>query len=121
MDQTVPNDDLTSNLKEYIDLSAQTVAVKKELKIIGERRKELEDQILNFMQTNSIDVLKIQGGGSIKLVETKSKAPLNEEYLRESLVEKAILDTQTIDDIINLAFKRPVTQNGHKIRLGKKT
>jgi hypothetical protein len=109
------NEDLTHNLKEYIDLSSQIQNVKKELKVIGERRKELEQLILNFMQTNSIDVLKTQGG-SIKLYDAKSRTPLNEEYLTGVLKEK--IDATTMDEIILAAFKsRPVTET-QKIKLG---
>lgn len=109
------NEELTRNLKEYIDLSIQTQETKKELKIIAERKKELEEAILVFMEANSIDVLRTQGG-SIKLYDAKSKAPLNEEYLRETLGET--LDSATLDSIIETAFKqRPVT-NTRKIKLG---
>lgn len=108
------NEELTVTLKEYIDLSGQIKETKMELKIVQERAKELEESIMEFMKKNSIDTLKTQGG-SIKLYNTKSKAPLNEDYLRDALSQK--IDTVNIDKVIEAAFSsRPITES-QKIKL----
>ena len=108
-------EEVTQNLREYVDICTQIKTAKDELKIFSERKSELEEFILEFMMQNSIPAFDTPNG-RIKLCETKSKAPLNKDYLREMVSKK--LTSQETDEIIELAFDKRPTVNSQKIKLG---
>jgi len=110
-------EEVTRNLREYVDICTQIKSARDELKIFTERKSELEEYILQFMQQNDIPAFQTPTS-TIRLYDSKSKTPLNKDYLRETLSGK--LNTQETDEILALAFdQRPVTQS-QKIKVGPK-
>lgn len=107
---------INENLEEYVDLCSQIKNVKEELKIFTERKGELEVSITNYMKINQVpEFVTDNGKNKIRLYESKTKTPLNKDYLREALSEK-IKDIVIQDEIIKLAFDRP-SNHSFKVKL----
>lgn len=107
---------INDNLEEYVDLCNQIKNVKDELKIFTERKMELEQSIEIFMKKNQTPEFVTRDGKSkIRLFESKQKAPLNKDYLREAVASK-VSDTALLEEIIKVAFNRP-SNNSYKVKL----
>lgn len=102
---------------EYIDLVKQIKGVKDELKLINERKKELESQIADYMQRNKINVLESQNG-NINMVVKQSPVRLNKDYIKETLTEK-LKDEEAADDLTRHICENRPTETGAKIKVSK--
>jgi hypothetical protein len=110
-----PLEKIQASLEEYVDICKSIKDVRNEVKLFTERKTELEEEISNFMRTNNVpEFTTSDGKNKIKLYESNTKVPLNKDYLRE--VAKNKLDEKTLEEIIALAFDRPIN-NSMKLKL----
>jgi DNA-binding transcriptional MerR regulator len=110
-----PLEKIQTSLEEYVDICKSIKDVRNEVKLFTERKTELEEEISNFMRDNNVpEFTTSDGKNKIKLYESNTKVPLNKDYLRE--VAKSKLDEKTLEEIIALAFDRPIN-NSMKIKL----
>ncbi|KAI8822773.1 hypothetical protein BJ741DRAFT_635210 [Chytriomyces cf. hyalinus JEL632] len=82
-----PGDTLKNNLREFIDLTEQIKNVKRDLKIINERKNELASDICKYMIDNDIPAFKTPNG-NVSVYEQKSTKPINKDYIIETLSTK---------------------------------
>ena len=75
---------LVNSIKDWLRLNTKLISLQKEIKEIRNEKKNLESNLINIMENNSIDEFTINNG---KLVyrKTKTKNPINKEYLHKIL------------------------------------
>ena len=99
--------DMKGDLKEFIDLTEQIKGAKEEIKILTERKAELETRILDFMVDNDIPAFNTPSG-KISVFQAKSIKPFNKEYLEAKLATK--MESSAAKALTEHAFAgRPVT------------
>ena len=108
-------DETKNDLKEFIHLNEQIRAAKEELKVLNDRRTELQGKISEFMLRHEIQQFDTPSG-QISIVETKSMKPLNKEFLRDAISVR-IADPKIVEELINLAFSKRPTASVQKIKL----
>ncbi len=106
---------MTDNLKEFLDLCKNIKAAKEEIKILSDRKTELEVDIRDFMLDHDIPAFKTPNG-LIQIRQTKSVKPLNKDFLRETISTK-ISDSQIALELTELAFSNRPTTMVPKIRV----
>lgn len=106
--RTLITEGMTRDLQEFLDLCKSIKAAKEELKILSDRKMELETGIQEFMIEHEIPAFKTPSG-LIQIRQTKSIKPLNKDFLRETISTR-ISDTQMALELTELAFSnRPTT------------
>lgn len=103
------SEEITGDLKEFIDLCEQIRNAKEEIKVLCDRKTELEGKISEFMKHNQIPAF-ITPNGRITVYNAKSVKPLNKEYFKETVSSK-IRDEKMVEELMSLVFsKRPTTE-----------
>src|SRR5688572_2542155 len=75
---------IQSDIKEYIDLCEQIRAVKQDMKIIQERKRELDDHICAYMVKHNISACQTPQG-KILMYQAKVMKPMNKTTAVETL------------------------------------
>ena len=95
-------------VEEYFDLCNKINEAKEDLKLVNERKNELQEKISNYMIKEGLDSINTTRG-KIKVVSSKSMKSLNKDYLREALC-KRLSDAKIAEELAELIFEqRPVT------------
>lgn len=76
-----PNVEFIQKVKGYLDICKDLDAAREEMKTVNENKKELEMEILEFMETNDVEELEADGGIKIRLRTSKSTKPLNRDAI----------------------------------------
>ncbi|KAJ3213743.1 hypothetical protein HDU81_001851, partial [Chytriomyces hyalinus] len=100
---TTVTDALREDLREYMDLSDQLKKIKKDVKILNERKTELENKICIFMVDNDIPAFKTPTG-KISVCQVKSTKPLNKEYLFETMKQSSKVEENLAKELSELFF-----------------
>ncbi len=108
------SDEMVLNLRQFIDLCEQIKGVKEDLKILVERKTELEGIISQFMISNEIPVFNTPNG-RIAIQNSTTKKPLNKEMLLD-IIQTKISDTRIAQELTELAFSKRPTSQVQKIR-----
>jgi len=108
-------EEITNDLKEFIDLCGQIKAAKEEIKVLADRKVELEDKISQFMIEHGIPAFNTPNG-MIKSYPATTVKPLNKEYLRETLSSK-LQDARIVEELTTLAFQKRPSTSVHKIKV----
>ena len=106
--KTVSNE-FIQNVKKYIDLDDKTKELKNVLKELSSDKKELEEYILNYLQSIDEKTIDITDGKLIRNVY-KSQGVLKKELIQKTLVDivgDTIKANDMTDKIINA---RPVIE-----------
>ncbi|RKO94501.1 hypothetical protein BDK51DRAFT_46594 [Blyttiomyces helicus] len=112
----VVTDKFKREISEYVDLSKTIKNAKEDLKLLNERKMELEQIIAEFMNdTGSTDI--DTGTDTISIITSKTSQPLNKEYLRQTLLVN-IPDENLADQIVELAFSKKTFQNCSESQIG---
>lgn len=90
--------EINSDLREYIDICSQIKSAREDLKIITERKSELEKTISNYMTEHNIPGFNTPNG-RIAFYDAKSVTPMNEGFLREKFSENNV-DSKITDTIL---------------------
>ena len=112
-------EELVTHIKAWIALEDELKTLQKEIKIRKQKKKELNNQLINVMSTNEIDCFNINNG---RLIHTKqkSKETITKKFLLKTLstyidneeevkdITKHILDTREIKekDIIRIKINK---------------
>ncbi len=91
-------------IKEFADLSAQIDTAKSELKTLTSRKKELEEDIKEYMRATERSHIKIPNG-TITLCEKKTKVAIKRDELFDTLNQKH--GTLVADEVSKLVYERP--------------
>ena len=91
-------EELVIHIKAWIALEDELKMLQKEIKIRREKKKELNNQLINVMSDNDIDCFNINNG---KLIysQNKIKSPFNKKHLIACLVKYFDDDQQTAEEI----------------------
>lgn len=85
------NDDnreqLKDSVKKYITMDDEIRIINKDIKILKEKRKNMEEEILNYMKENKVDQIKL-GSGKLQLVTSKVYSTMKKEIIFETLIQK---------------------------------
>jgi hypothetical protein len=111
-------DNTKSDLREFIHLCEQIKAAKNELKVLVDRKAELETNISQFMLSHEIQHFETPNG-KISLVESKTVKPLSKDYLRDTISSK-ISDPTIVNELTSLAFAKRPSKTISKIKISKK-
>lgn len=84
-----PDPSFVEKVKQYLEIIKDLDAAKEEMDLVKQSKKELEADILEFMEEHDVDEVDADGGFKIKLRVSKTKKPLNKEQIYNEL-QKAI-------------------------------
>jgi len=106
--KTVSNE-FIQNVKKYIDLDDKTRELKNVIKELSSDKKELEEYILNYLQSIDEKTIDITDGKLIRNVY-KSQGALKKELIQKTLVD-IVGDTIKANDITDkIINSRPVIE-----------
>jgi hypothetical protein len=94
-------------IQEWVRCDNQLLRVKEETANYLEKKKELETEIVDYVQGNGMKNLTINiSDGVIKFATTNSKAPLSRKTLKSSLesYSSTVKKLDDIDAIINYVY-----------------
>ena len=74
-------------VQKYISNDDEICNINKTLKELKSKKKEMEDEIINFMSHNNIDVVDTQDG-KLKMTKTKTYTSINKTHLMTKLADK---------------------------------
>ena len=75
---------LVNNIKEWIRLDNEITKLKNDIKEYNNKKKDLTQNLVNVMKTNSIDCFDINGGALV-YKKSKVKKPINGKTLLSAL------------------------------------
>lgn len=75
-----------SNVKEYIGVDDKIKGKRNELKQLTASKKELENNIISYLENNGLDMIET-GGGTLKKAVSKSFSGINKNHLKKTLSE----------------------------------
>ena len=104
-----------SEVLEYIDLTNQITESKAAIKLLTERKGELEENISAFLIAQNQPGVKI-GQRRITLINTKQTKPLNKDFLKQAILEKT--DNEKLaEELTKIAFEGRPSAMIQKLRL----
>lgn len=104
---------------EFVKLDDKARKLGKQMKHFKQEKKQYEDIILNFMETNKENVIEITGG-KLRINKATTKAPLKHETIQSTLAKK-FKDTKKAFEITNLIVNdRPMVERRNLKRTGTK-
>ena len=89
---------LVSNIKEWITMDTEMNKLKAQIKEIQNKKKNVTQNLLQVMKTNSIDCFDINGGSLIYKKSTVKK-PINSKSLLSALQKYYKDDNQTAEQL----------------------
>ena len=107
--------ELIKDLKEYLDHCKHIKQSTDELKILKERKAELEEHIVTYMKQNNVPTINTPSG-NISFYEGKSTKSLNKELLKETISSR-LADQNMAEEITKAAFENRPSNVVSKIRV----
>lgn len=108
--ETGGNNTLEKNIKEWVNYDNELKILHENTKEIRNKKNELEDKILSFVENNNMDNAVINiSDGRLKFVETKQTAPITLTFLDQCLSEVIANKTQ-VEQIMNYIKKKRETK-----------
>jgi|SRR6478609_4853124 len=108
-------EEITQALRQFINLCEQIKNAKDEIKVLCERKAELEGRITQFMLSHDIPAFKTPNG-KISVYQAKTTKPLNKDFLKETISAK-ITDAKMVEELTNMAFTGRPTVSTPKIKI----
>jgi hypothetical protein len=92
------DDTYVDKLKEWIELDNQAIRLKEQLNDVNDNKKEIEEEILQYIEANSFDKLTINiSDGNLKFPQATTKSPLSIKFLKNTLNKYNDEHGQTVD------------------------
>ena len=79
-------DELILNIKEWIKMDTEITKLKADIKAKTNKKKQLNDSLVNIMKNNSIDCFDINGG-SLVYKQKKTRKTISPKFLLAQLEE----------------------------------
>jgi hypothetical protein len=108
---------LSSNIKKWIQLDKEMKMLQKELKERKKKKNELTDVLVDIMKKNEIDCVDISDG-KIMYTQSNIKSPINKKHLLDSL-DKYFADNESVptDEIVQFILENRTISLKENIRL----
>ena len=85
-------------VQEWVELDNKVLRNKELIKDVTERKKQLEEDILEYVETNKLDSLCLNiSDGTIKFGKRSSTQPLSIKYIRQTIEKYAEEKSLAID------------------------
>jgi hypothetical protein len=82
------DDTYLEKLRKWIDLDNQTVRLKSQLAELGDEKKEVEDEIVEYIKANSLDKVTVNiADGTLKFAKRSSQQAMSIKYLKATLMK----------------------------------
>lgn len=73
-------------MKEWLELDNQVMKIKEELNELNDQKKELEDEILQYVEDNALEKVTVNiSDGTLKFAQTSQKQALSIKVLKNVL------------------------------------
>jgi hypothetical protein len=80
-----PTEELRKAMSDWVELKKQLAEVRKDVKVLNDREKELKSYIKSFMETEKIDLINLKKG-KVTLKTSKKKPPLSKKAVEDGLL-----------------------------------
>jgi hypothetical protein len=82
------DDKYLEKLRKWIDLDNQTTRLKSQLAELGDEKKEVEDDIIEYIKANSLDKVTVNvADGTLKFAKRSSQQAMSIKYLKATLMK----------------------------------
>lgn len=82
------DDKYLEKLRKWIDLDNQTARLKSQLADLGDQKKELEDDIIEYINSNSLDKVTVNiADGTLKFAKRNTQQTISRKYLKATLMK----------------------------------
>jgi UDP-N-acetylmuramyl pentapeptide synthase len=82
------DDTYLEKLRKWIDLDNQTTRLKSQLAELGDEKKEVEDEIIEYIKANSLDKVTVNvADGTLKFAKRSSQQAMSRKYLKTTLMK----------------------------------
>ena len=89
------------NIKQWVSLDSQLKTLNEKTKEIRNKKNELTDNIINFVDNNNLSSSTIKiSDGKLKFAQTKQQAPITLGFL-EGCLNDIIGDEEKVNQIMN--------------------
>ena len=106
---------LVNNIKEWIKIDNEVAKLKAEIKERTNKKKQLTENLVTVMKTNSIDCFDINGGALV-YKKNKVKKPITGKTLLSALQNYYKTDTKMAEDITKYIMENREEQIKETIR-----
>ena len=106
---------LVNNIKEWIKIDNEVAKLKAEIKERTNKKKQLTENLVTVMKTNSIDCFDINGGALV-YKKNKVKKPITGKTLLLALQNYYKTDTKMAEDITKYVMENREEQIKETIR-----
>lgn len=102
-------------VNQWVDLDDTEREARADLKLITQEKKELTEQILEYMRANNLKTINIKGkdgDGTLQYSISRRSASINKDSIRQNLLGSGCLrNPNQIDNVISTIYKnRPVKE-----------
>lgn len=108
------------SMVEWVEIKKQLAGVRKDVKVLNQREKELRLFIQGFMKKNEIDACNAPGA-RVTCTERKTKGPFNRDTVRKGLLQYFSGNEDQVERVMEII--ESCVQVGHKdsvsIRINK--
>jgi hypothetical protein len=80
-----PTEELRKAMTDWVELKKQLAEVRKDVKVLNDREKELKSFIKSFMENEKIDLINLKKG-KVTLKTSKKKPPLTKKSVEDGLL-----------------------------------
>lgn len=82
------DDKYLEKLRKWIDLDNQTTRLKSQLAKLGDKKKEVEDEIVEYITTHNLDKVTVNiADGTLKFAKRNTQQAISKKYLKATLMK----------------------------------
>lgn len=100
---------LENLVNRWVDLDDTEKAAREDIKIVVKEKRELTQQILEFMKANNLKAINIQGkdgnGGTLEYTVSKRSSSINRDAIRKNLLACGQLRSpNAVDNVVEYIY-----------------
>lgn len=82
------DDTYLEKLRKWIDLDNRTARLKSQLAELGDEKKQVEDEIVDYVKANNLDKVTVNiADGTLKFAKRSSQQAMSIKYLKATLIK----------------------------------
>ena len=110
------SDEFRTKMSEWVQLKQQLVDVRKDMKVLTTREKELNTYIKNYMRVQKLDTVNMRQG-QVKYKTTSRKPTLTKKVIEEGLLEYYEGDEDKVSEIMDFIAGKLEPKENHSVSL----